>query len=144
MANLGTVMKEEVTRLARKAQKSELSFLRKAGAQYRRDIADLKRQVGELQRKVAYFESQEKRRTEAKPGPVPRGTRFSAKGLASHREKLGLSASEYGKLAGVSGQSVYLWEQGKARPRDEQLAKLVAVRGLGVRDAHRKLEMLDD
>ena len=38
--------------------------------------------------------------------------RFSATRLAARRAKLGLSAAVYGKLVGMSGATIYLWEQG--------------------------------
>ena len=37
---------------------------------------------------------------------------------------------------------IYNWEKGKTRPRQEQLAALVAVRGIGKREALAKLELL--
>jgi DNA-binding transcriptional regulator YiaG len=144
MANLAAVLKDEIRRLARKELRGELGAMRKAGAQYRRDIAALKRQVDQQKRKVAFLEAQEKRRVGkvAVPEEVVESARFSAKGLASHRQKLGLSAADYAKLLGVSSQSVYHWEQGKSRPRKSQLAALLAVRELGVREAQRRLELL--
>ena len=45
-------------------------------------------------------------------------------------------------LVGVTGQTVYNWEQGKSKPRDEQLAALLAVRELGQREAWKRLELL--
>ena len=39
MANIGALLKSEITRLSRKEAKSESDTLRKASAQYRRDIA---------------------------------------------------------------------------------------------------------
>jgi DNA-binding XRE family transcriptional regulator len=68
--------------------------------------------------------------------------RFSAKGLQSHRSRLGLSASEFGKLLGVSAQTIYNWEHEAARPRDEQLGKLAGLRGIGKREAVARLEHL--
>ena len=44
------------------------------------------------------------------------------------RERLGLSAESLGKVLGVSGQSIYNWESGKGRPRQDQLAKLLQLR----------------
>ncbi len=55
----------------------------------------------------------------------------------------GLSAADYADLVGVSAQTVYSWEQGKSKPRDTQLAALVAVRDLGKRDAWKRLELLN-
>ena len=49
------------------------------------------------------------------------------------RERLGLSAEGLGKVLGVSGQSIYNWESGKARPRGDQLAKLSQLRKVGKR-----------
>jgi hypothetical protein len=77
--------------------------------------------------------------------------RFRADGLKSHRARLGLSAADYGRLVEASGLSVYHRESGKAparprrralRPRNGQVAKLVAVRGIGKREAMKRLELL--
>jgi DNA-binding XRE family transcriptional regulator len=58
------------------------------------------------------------------------------------RAKLRLSADDFGKLLGVSAQSVYNWEKEKARPRPEQLSKLAALRGVGKREAAERLKQL--
>ena len=50
--------------------------------------------------------------------------RFSATRLAAHRTKLGLSAADYGRLVGMSGATIYLWERGESRPRPEQVQQL--------------------
>jgi transcriptional regulator with XRE-family HTH domain len=52
---------------------------------------------------------------------------------------VGISAASYGQLVGVSGQTIYHWEQGKARPRAAQLEQLAAVRGLGAREIAERL-----
>lgn len=68
--------------------------------------------------------------------------RFSAKRLAATRHKLGLSASDFGTLIGVSGQSIYKWEAGETRPRANQLEAIAAVRAIGKREAAQRLEVL--
>ena len=144
MPNIAALLKEEITRLARKEVKAQTDAIRNANAQYRRDIAQLKRQVAGLSKQAAYFEQQERKRA-AKRAPAANveGRRFSARGLKTHREKVGLSAADYAMLVGVTGQTVYNWEQGKSKPRDEQLASLIAVRDLGKRDALKRLELLE-
>jgi DNA-binding transcriptional regulator YiaG len=62
--------------------------------------------------------------------------------LRAHRSRLGLSAADFGTLVGVSAQSVYNWEGEKAQPRGEQLARLVAVREIGKREASQRLKQL--
>ena len=61
-------------------------------------------------------------------------------GFAALRKKLGLSATDMGKLIGVSGQSVYHWETGKTKPRANQLQAIAAVRKMGKRAVAAKLE----
>lgn len=52
MPNIGTDLGEEILRLARKEVHRQTSVFRKASAQYRKDIAVMKRQISSLQRKV--------------------------------------------------------------------------------------------
>src|SRR4051812_16996362 len=125
MANITTVLNDHIRRLARREINSQTRSTRRLTAQYRRDIAALKRQVSSLQKSVAFFERQEKRRHGHQPVlQKVEGLRFRADGLKSHRRRLGLSAEQFGRLVGASGLSVYHWESGKVRPRQEQVVKL--------------------
>ena len=137
MPNLSTILKGEITRLARKEIKAAVDPVRKASAGQRREIAELKRQVAALQRdlKAALKPS----KVVKQEGEASASKRFSAKGLKSLRAKLGLSAGEFGLLVGASGQSIYKWETGKAVPRASQQAALASVRGIGKREAAKRL-----
>ena len=53
-----------------------------------------------------------------------------------------MSARDYGRLVGVNQFTIYNWEKGESRPRQDKLAALVAVRKLGKREAEKRLEML--
>lgn len=144
MADLVGTLKEEIRRLARKEIKVETGATKQAVAQYRRDIAGLKRQVQQQQKKIAFLEARERQRL-AEPQAAEEATenaRFSARSVKSQRERLGFSAADYAKLVGVSPLTIYNWEHGKSRPRKEQLAALVAVRGIGKREALARLELL--
>ncbi len=144
MPNIATVLKQEISRLARREVNAQTRAIRKANAQYRRDIAHLKRQVAALSKRVAFLERQERKRASKKPPAAStEGKRFSARGLKAHREKLGFSAADYAKLVGVTAQTIYSWEQGKSKPRAEQFASLVAVRDFGQREALKRLELLE-
>lgn len=143
MPNLASVMKDEIARIARREINRETALLKKQSAAYRRDIAELKRTHSDLARRIAFLEKQEKKRIASAPSEkAAEGARFSPKWVKSHRKKLGLSAADYALLVGCSGLTVYNWEQGKSKPRAKQLAALVEVRGLGKREALRRLEML--
>ncbi len=144
MPTLVSVLKYEITRLARKEVAAGTKVLRRANAQYRRDIAQLKRQTGALSKQVAYFEQQEKKRVSKRvPVTSAEGNRFSRRGLTTHRETVGFSGADYAKLVGVSAQTIYSWEQGKSKPRVQQLAALLAVRDLGMREAQKRLRLLE-
>ena len=144
MPNLAATLKEEIQRLAKKEIKAQTSSTKQAVAKYRREIASLKRQVREQEKKIAFLAAQEQKRL-GQPkatGESVEGIRFSARSVKAQRERLGLSAANYAKLVGVSGLTIYNWEQGKSRPRKEQLAALAAVRGIGKREAMAKLELI--
>jgi len=143
MPNIASLLKEEILRLSRKEIRHQIETMRKASAQYRRSIATLKRQAGKLERQVARLEGSvfDKPRA-ASPSAAGKQVRFVAKGLRSQRERLGFSAADYAKLAGVSSQSIYNWEHGTARPRAGQIAALAALRGINKREALARLERL--
>ena len=134
MANIASVLKSEIARVARKEVRGEIEGLKKASVQHRAAIAQLRRQVSDLERQLKQVKRQttaESRTLDAASSDVPR--RFSASRLAAHRAKVGLSAADYGRLVGMSGATIYLWEQDRSRPNVEQLKKLAAVRALGRR-----------
>jgi len=144
MADLAGALKEEIRRLAKKVVKAETGSTKQAVAQYRREIAALKRQLREQEKKIAFLEDRERQRL-GQPegaGDVAEGARFSAGSVKAQRKRLGFSAADYAKLVGVSPLTIYNWEKGKTRPRPEQLAALVAVRGIGKREALARLELL--
>ena len=160
MANLASALKEEIGRLARKEIRQQTAGTSKTVTQCERDIAALKRQMEDLQRKLSSLrtpdaprqtaskkKSSKKAATKKQAAATASGSgqqssraRFSAKGLKANRERLGLSADNYGKLVGVSGLSIYNWEQGKARPRESSIAALMTIRGIGKREAAKRLE----
>jgi DNA-binding transcriptional regulator YiaG len=145
MPNIATVLKEEIRRLAKKEIKSNTSSTKGAVVQFRRDIAKLKRLMQAQQREIAFLKTQEHKRLGQPPTNGEEelgGVRFSARSVKAQRRRLKLSAADYGKLVGVSGLTIYNWELGKSHPRKQQLARLVAVRGLGRRAALAKLEAM--
>ena len=144
MPDVAAVLKEEITRLARKEVKQQVGPLNKTIAEQRRTIAGLKRDVASLARTQAFLQQQEKRRlAEAPKASAAKGVRFSPRWVTADRKRLGLSARDYGLLVGVSGQTIYSWESGKSKPPATALAGWAVVRGVGKREASRRLELLE-
>ena len=142
MSNVASVLKEEIARVARKEIRRETAALKKASTAYRSEIAALKKRVLELERQLRRFGKtvEPSVSAAANEDSVSQGTRFSAKSMASQRRRLGLSAAECGLLIGASAQSIYNWEEGKARPRAQHLRAIFALRNLGRRQANEILE----
>ena len=144
MPNFAAVLKDEILRLARKEIRQQVGPLKKTVAEQRRGIAELKRQVTALVRNQTFLEKQEARRLAKAPrASAADGVRFSPKWVKADRKRLGLSAKDYGVLVGVSGLTIYNWEAGKSKPRAKALAGWAAVRGIGKREALRRLALLE-
>ncbi len=143
MPNIGSVLKSEISRVSRKELRSETAALRKSVSQYRSQIADLKRRLQALEQQVRRL-GRGGRSAKAADDEVDVESgsqlRFSAKGLAAQRKRLGLSAASVARLLGVSALSVYKWESGKTRPRAKQIEAIATLRGLGKREVARRLE----
>lgn len=137
MPNIASALKSEISRIARKEVKAEVLALRKSSTSQRKEIAELKRRAQTLEQLV-------RRLGQTKTPPPSPGAandetsgvhRFSAKDLLTHRKRLSLSAAEVGVLMGTSSQTIYNWEQGKARPQASHLAAIAALRTLGKKQA---------
>jgi DNA-binding transcriptional regulator YiaG len=134
MPNIASALKAEISRIARKEIRAETAALKKATTTHRSKIAALKRRAQSLEKQLRVMAGR------PRPAPVAaeeetssKALRFSAKGLAAQRRRLGISARECGLLLGTSAQSIYNWEEGKVRPHAKHLEAIAALRGLGRR-----------
>ena len=149
MPNIAAIFKAETARIARKEMRAEADRLKSSMASQRAEIASLKRQVEALRKELRNVSRQlakQGKALQASPAASPDQDatefRFSARGLASNRKRLGMSADEFGLLVGTSGQSIYLWESGRSKPRPSNLATLASLRSIGKREAAARLEEL--
>lgn len=139
MPNIASILKTEIARVARKEVRAQTRHLKKAVSTYRSEIAALKRRAQALEQQLRRADQRSAAPAAAQAKGELDGFRFSAKGLASHRRRLGLSAHDCGLLLGASGQSVYKWEEGKARPRAKNMPAIAALRAMGKKEAARIL-----
>ncbi len=138
-----SVMKElqsEISRLARKEIKKELEPVKRVNAAQRGLIANLRRDVIELQREIGRLQ-----RTASKAPVVVEETKgfwISGKGVVSLRKRLGVTQAELAALADVSTQSIIRWEktEGKIPFRGDATATAMQqVRSMDKRAAWAKL-----
>jgi DNA-binding transcriptional regulator YiaG len=149
MPNIVSVLKAEITRLARKEIRDQTDALKKVISSQRTDIAALKRRLQELEKSVRQLNKDSTRSARSAQAAAAKSAeeaqtshRFSAKGLASHRQRLELSAADFGLLVGTTGQSVYNWESGKTQPKPDALAAIAAIRKAGKREVQARLAQL--
>ena len=146
MSTILPVLNSHVRKLARREFKQLTAVLRRSSAQHRRDIAALKRIFNDSLKGIRLLKKQLGRATPAaaaaKSDLKLEGVRFSARSVRAQRRRLDISAADFGKLVGVSGLTVYHWEQGKARPRMKQLEGFMSIRGIGKREALARLAQM--
>jgi predicted transcriptional regulator len=144
MPNIGSMLRQEITRLSRRELRGEMQATKKASTQYRHHIAALRRQLSALERQVATLQRRvaDGHRGAATASPEDGGPklRFAASRLRAQRTRHGLTAGEYAKLLGVSEQTVYNWEHGTHRPGHDRLAVIAELRGLGKRAVQARLD----
>jgi chromosome segregation ATPase len=100
MPNIAALLKSEIARVARKEVRAETQSLKKAVATYRSEIAELKKRTQALEQELRRVAKAAQKAAPAvdvveELRPV---LRFSAKGFASHRKSLGLSAADCGHV----------------------------------------------
>ncbi|MBZ5588475.1 MAG: hypothetical protein LAO05_07925 [Acidobacteriia bacterium] len=144
MPNIAKVLKDEVARITRGETRKALASVRRPAAGLRRTTADLKRRVAQLEKELRSLRKTIEGLAKAHPPSAAEGTdkaRITAKGMRSLRRKLRLSGQEFAKLLGVSPQVVYWWEKssGRLRVRRTTRAAILATRGIGSREARRRL-----
>lgn len=143
MPNIAAVLKSEISRIARKEVRAETASTKKASSSHRTELLALKKRVQALEQHLRRFDAVRVRAAPAaQPETSDTPSRFSPKGLKSMRRRLRLSANDCGVLIGASGQSIYNWEDGKARPQRKYLAALTFLKTKSKKDVAARLEYL--
>ena len=145
MSTLMAVMKDEIRRIARKEIRAATAGLKKDQTKFRKAVAGLRRQTKEhrstIRQLLSVATKQARMVTVAPEAAEGNKAWITVKGIRALRKKLKLSQAQFGKLAGVSGKTVLKWEHGsgplkfRSRPR----RALLAIRGLGIREARLRL-----
>ena len=130
MPNLASVLKSEITRIARKEIRAEVEGFKKSVGGYRGEIAALKRRAQSLEHEVRRLNKSLPKEASTATDDSTKTTRFSAKDLALQRKRLGLTIEGCALLLGTAGKSIYRWETGKAQPRETYWPSIAALRTL--------------
>ncbi len=154
MANMAKLLKDEISRIAKRELRADTALIKKDTARLKRDIADLKRRLNAVERDNRQLAKQAAKtktveKVKAPAAPLPTLTedelkRFRPTGqtIVILRNKLGLTQGELGKLMGVTAQSVYQYEtrEDRLNLRPPTKAALASIRKIGKRQARKMLE----
>jgi DNA-binding transcriptional regulator YiaG len=145
MANVAKVLKDEISRISRKEVKATAGGIGKSQKAIRKVVADLRKKVASLEKEIKRLSAGKPKEkavpVKEQPAEMEKA-RLTGKGVRSLRTRLGLSQTQFARLAGVAEQSVYLWEkkEGPLKLRDKTKADLLSIKGLGAREAKAKLD----
>ena len=136
--NVMSVLKAEISRLARKEARAVVAPVKKASATYRGLIAGLRKQINALQKEVAILKRaipSPERALATKTEPEGRFW-ITGKGIRTLRKRTGLTQAKFAKLVGVSVPTVVNWEKakGKLNLRKAAAGALRGLRGKGKRE----------
>jgi len=141
MGKVGSIIKSEIIRLAKRE-------LRRVSIPLGKDVRLLKNTVSQLRKSVSVLErfaaqkqkelSRDEIRLEAPPEEI-KNARVSPILIQSLRKRLGITQKELAILAGVSIGAAHLWETGKFLPSGEKRGAIVALRKLRRREVRELL-----
>ncbi|MCX6992642.1 MAG: helix-turn-helix domain-containing protein [Kiritimatiellaeota bacterium] len=143
MSTLMAVMKDEIRRIARKEIRAATAGLKKDQTKFRKAVAGLRRQTKEHRSTIRQLLQVATKQVKMATTAPEAGSKawITIKGIRAQRKKLKLSQAQFGKLVGVSANTVLKWEHssGTLKFRSRTRGALLAIRGLGVREARLRL-----
>ena len=137
--NVMSVLKAEISRLAKKEAKREVAPVKKANAGYRGLIAGLRKRIDSLEKELAGVKRSAPKAEKVLASKTEPQGRFwiTGKGVRKLRQRLGLTQAVFGKLVSVSVPTVVNWEgvEGKVEIRKKAtMARLQDIKGKGKKE----------
>ena len=144
MPNIAQVLIAEIARIAKHEAKVAVAQPKKTSIANKKAMVGIKRRLAQIEKRLGAIQKTLKSCcSDQAPAVEPTGTKawLSGKGVKSLRKKMRVSQAAFGKLVGVSTGAVIQWEKksGKLTFRGDTLAKILALRGVGVQEAQRRL-----
>ena len=141
MPNIATLLKEEISKIARKEVQDQVRELKQTVREQRDAINRLEKQVGSAKAaaKSAAAKPAAKVRKPAGIGDRRKQRRIAPNTIKKHRKRLKLSQAELGEILNVSTNTVLRWEAGTSKPRRKHLPGLDELRTISMRELKKKL-----
>ena len=141
MSDIKQAFAREMRRLARKELKTAMEPLREQLVKLRGVIIEQRQRIRELERVAGVTVTPTMAMTTMTStkeiggeSTEPRTVRLTPRRITRLRENLHLNQSQFARLLGVVPLSVSRWESGQVRPRAEQKARILQLRGMKRRE----------
>lgn len=146
MGKIEETLKAEISRLAKKEAKAIVRSLKQQVTDLKKEVAGLKKadaaqekELKEATRKLDALYTPEVLLTKVGTAPLDK-IRLSPGLIKKLRKKLKITQADLARLAGVSPITIGNWETGKAEPKPEYKAKIVALREYSITEVKEMLE----
>ena len=141
MPNLAALMRNEVTRLARKEVKAGIAQLQKSNQILRTKVNAQKKQLTALENRVSQLEKNGPGQSAKSPSTeAVAKARITGRTVIALRRKLGLSRPKLAMLLSAHPNTILYWETGRNKPNAEAKVKIIQLRRMGKREISRKLK----
>ena len=145
MPNIAQMLKQEISRLARKEVRQECASLQTQVRNLRDTVSKQKKVIDKLEKIVSSLGGKTPKSSkpiqapiEAEEGKVR--VRMSAASIKRIRDKFAISQAQMGQLMDVSTNTIVRWEAGTSTPRDRYKLALAELRSTGKREIKKRLK----
>jgi len=145
MPNIAKVLKEEIARIAKHVTKNAIAKPLRTGIDNKKNLVNLKKRLTQLEHAIKVIHSIMKS-CSATHDPAAKSSEskewLSGRGIKRLRKTMKLSQANFAKLLGMNPIAVIRWEKQPGKltfKRKDTLGKILALRGVGVREAQERL-----
>ena len=144
MPDVAIVLKEEISRIARKEIRVRVDPLKKQVVDLRRRLRAAETTILQLQKTTNKTTNTVSRQSGAIVPDVEetRQIRISPNSVKKLRTRLRLTQAQMAQLVDVSTNTVVRWEQGTSSPRGGSRAVIASMRSMGVKQVKKQLEKM--
>lgn len=144
MPDVAIVLKEEISRIARKEIRARVDPLKKQVVDLRRRLRAAEATILQLQKTTNKTANTVSRQSGAIVPDVEetRQIRISPNSVKKLRTRLRLTQAQMAQLVDVSTNTVVRWEQGTSSPRGGSRAVIASMRSMGIKQVKKQLEKM--
>ena len=144
MPNYTAVLNEEIARIARKEVRNIVDPVITRVMEQKKKISVQNKMIADLEKRVSMLEELLGFEEIIDPSVISeeeiKNSRITPKYISNLRNKHDLSRNEMAALLDINPNSIYLWESGRATPRNDAKAKLMILKKMGKREVKQLLD----